>query len=153
MRTIGTAITLVCGILVIVGVFLPWISESTSILGFTVSFSKSGWSIIDASGWDISDFVLSDNIHALLVLIGGIVMTVCVLPALILSTLPVVRIATVLLGIVASLAALVAIGGAAWFIVDMMNSDAGSYIGYGIYLSAAAAFVGLILGSVCVARI
>ena len=153
MRAIGSGVTLVCGVLIIVGVFLPWISESTSILGLTISVSKSGWSIIDASSWDISAFVLSDNMHALLVLIGGVVMTVCALTALILSTLPVVRIATVLLGILASLVALVAIGGAAWFIVDMMNSDAGSYIGYGVYLSAAAAVVGLIFGSVFVARI
>ena len=70
MRAIGSGVTLVCGVLIIVGVFLPWISESTSILGLTISVSKSGWSIIDASSWDISAFVLSDNMHALLVLIA-----------------------------------------------------------------------------------
>ena len=153
MRTIGAALTLVCGILVIVGVFLPWISGSVSVLGIPLSFSWSGWDIIDASGWDIAELVSPTNVHALLVLIGGIIMAVCAFPAIILSTLPVARLAIFPLGVLTSLAAIVAIGGVAWFVIDMVSNDAGSYIGYGVYLSAAAAFTGLIFGGVFVARI
>jgi hypothetical protein len=53
------------------------------------------------------------------------------------------------LGVTISLAALVAIGGLAWFLVDMSTVDNWSdYIGAGVYVCGAGAVLGLVCGIV-----
>jgi hypothetical protein len=160
VRTVALVVTLICGIVVSVGVFLPWVSGTASLWGHSVSFSLNGLEIMDIGrpfagfrGWYIEEFVLPINIYDLLVLVGGIVMAVCAFPAMIISSLGKAgRMALILLGIVAALAAITALGGAIWFIVDMMNADARDYIGYGVYMSASAALLGLIFGAVMTSK-
>ncbi len=153
MRMVALVIALICGIAVLVGVFLPWASASFSILGFPISISLTGWEIMDTSSWDISEFVLPNNIYAMLALIGGIVISICAFAAMIISGVgKAARPAIMPLGIVLSLAALTAIGGSVWFVVDMMNADAGDYIGYGVYVSAGAALLALISGAIAMKK-
>lgn len=145
MRAVGAVITLICGIAVLVGTFLPWLSKS--ILGFTIS--RSGWDIVDTSGFDLAELIIPDNTHALLVFIGGIVMVACALTAVIISGMgKSARPAIIPLGIVASLAALAAFGGSVWFIIDIMDKDLADFMSYGLYMSAGAALLGTIFGTI-----
>lgn len=153
MRMVALVVALICGIAVLVGVFLPWASASFSMLGFPISLSLTGWEILDTSVWDISEFVLPNNIYALLTLIGGIVISICAFACMMISGVSkAAQPAIIPLGIVLSLAALAAIGGSVWFVVDMINVDAGDYIGYGVYVTAGAALLGLISGAIVTLR-
>jgi hypothetical protein len=148
MKIVAVIIALLCGIAVLVGIFLPWAEASGSILGVHFSLSVSGLDVISTSGWDISDFALSDNLHAILVLIGAAIMIVCALPALFLSMSSRGGKATVKpFGILISLGAVVAISGLAWFFVDMSSVDNWTdYVGYGTYICGGGAVLGLIFG-------
>jgi hypothetical protein len=137
MRIAGPVITLACGIAVLVGVFLPWLS--VSMWGITVSLS----------GWDAIQVGISDAPEPFVVLIGGILMIACALPAFIVSLATkgakgVVR----ALGIVASIAALIAIGGGLWAIIPAISDGIAELIGYGLYICIAAAVLGLGFGIV-----
>jgi hypothetical protein len=149
MKIVAVIIALLCGIAVLVGIFLPWAEASGSILGVHFSLSVSGLDVISTSGWDISDFALSDNLHAILVLIGAAIMIVCALPALFLSMSSRGGKATVKpFGILISLGAVVAISGLAWFFVDMSSVDNWTdYVGYGTYICGGGAVLGLIFGA------
>ena len=134
MRIAGSIITLICGIGVLVGVFLPWMSVP-------------GWGSV--SGWDV---VSLGEIEGYLVLGGGALMALCALPAFIVSVASKGgKAAVITLSIFATLAALVAVGGAIWFIVEMLTEGGGSFIGYGLYVSAGAAVLGFIFGIVTAA--
>jgi hypothetical protein len=149
MKIVAVIIALLCGIAVLVGIFLPWAEASGSILGVHFSLSVSGLDVISTSGWDISDFALSDNLHAILVLIGAAIMIVCALPALFLSMSSRGGKATVKpFGILISLGAVVAISGLAWFFVDMSSVDNWTdYVGYGTYICGGGSVLGLIFGA------
>jgi hypothetical protein len=149
MKIAAVIIALLCGIAVLVGIFLPWGEVSGSVLGVDWSISATGMDIISSSGWDISDMALSDNLHAMLVMIGAAIMIVCALPALFLAASSGGgKAAVTAFGILISLGAIVAIGGLAWFFVDMSSVDNWTdYIGYGVYICGGGAVLGLIFGA------
>ena len=140
MRIAGSIITLICGIGVLVGVFLPWASAYDPYYGWV---SVSGWTLASAGG-----------IQAYLALGGGLVMTLCALPAFIVSLATRRgKAAVVTLSIFAILAALLAAGGAIWGIADLLITGGGYGVslGYGLYVSAGAAVLGFIFGIVTAA--
>jgi hypothetical protein len=144
MRTVGAVITLICGIAVLVGAFLPWLS--TSLLGFTITISGMKVS-------EIADFFGKSIPEPYLVLIGGGVMIVAALIVLIVSlSVKGGRAATVPFGIIASLAATAALVGGIWFIIDVVNEESLDILGYGVYLSAGAALLGTIFGTIMTSK-
>ena len=152
MRLVAVIIALLCGTAVLAGIFLPW-GEGEGSLGF-FSFSVTGLNIISSSGWDISDFALSDNLHAVMVLIGAAIMIVCALPALFLAASSGGgRVAVIPLGILIVFGAIIAIGGLIWFFVDMSSVDSWTdYVGYGTYVCGGGAVLGLIFGALASAK-
>ena len=130
MRVAGSIITLICAIGVLVGVFLPWIS--------VYGYSISGWDVVSLGG-----------IEGYLALGGGALMTICALPAFIVSVASKGgKGAVVTLGVFATIAALVAAGGAIWALVEILTEGGGSTIGYGLYISIGAPVLGFIFGIV-----
>ena len=169
MRIAGSIITLICGIVVVVGVFLlAWMNMCEQ--------SWLGYQCLASSGWDmtslkaifadegISSYMLAslgyniDMYGVYLVLGGGALMAVCALPAFIVSLATKGGKAAVLtLSILAIVGALVAIGGCVWYIISALDvieltSLGGSFLGidsdctiyYGFYITAAAAVLGLV---------
>jgi hypothetical protein len=110
--------------------------------------------VISSSGWDISDIALSDNLHAILVMIGAAIMLVCALPALFFSASSGGGKAAVKpLGILVSLGAAVAIGGLIWFLIDISSVENWTdYVGYGAYICGGGAVLGLIFGALSSAK-
>ena len=139
MRVAGSTVALVCGIVVLIGVFLPWAS------GF-VLWPSTAW----LSGWDgIKDYGLNNATEACLVLIGSILMIGCALPAVIVSLASKKAQGAVLaLGIVASVGAALAIGGALWALVPVVSEGLVEFLNYGLYISLATAVLGLMFGVV-----
>jgi hypothetical protein len=131
MRLAGPIILLVCGVIALVGVFLPWVGDVLSI-----------------SGWEaISDFGINDATEPFLVFSGSILLLVFGLPAVIVSANPEGSQRVLLsLCILASLGAALGIGGASWFLSGAINNDAVELLSYGFYASYAAATLGLIFG-------
>jgi len=120
---------------VLVGVFLPW--TRIPVCGATISV----W------GWDWIEAGLSKAAEPYLVLVGGILMIVCTLPALVVpQATKRARGGVRALGILASIAALLAIGGAIRFAIPFLSDAVPISIGYGVYVSIAAAVLGLIFG-------
>jgi len=154
MKIVAVIMALLCGIAVLVGIFLPWGEVSGSVLGVDWSISATGMDVISSSGWDISDLALSDNLHAILVLVGAAIMIVCALPALFLAASSGgVRVAVIPLGILIALGSVIAIGGLIWFLVDMSSVDKWTdYLGYGTYVCGGGAILGLISGVLASAR-
>ena len=137
MRIAGSIITLICGIVVVVGVFLAWYQYCTSL----------GWgeTCVTVSGWNFGDW--GDWAGTWVVLGGGVLMAVCALPAFIVSLASKGgRAAIVTLGIFAMIGALVAIGGCIWYVVEVLDAIDwfGGSIAYGFYISAAAAVLGFL---------
>jgi hypothetical protein len=151
MKIVAVIIALLCGIAVLAGIFLPWAETSGSILGFfNISYSVTGFDVINVSHWDlITRAALSDNLHAILVMIGAAIMVVCALPALFLSVSSGGGKATVKpFGILISFGAMVAIAGLVWFFIDMSSvKNWTDYVGYGTYICGAGAVLGLIFGA------
>ena len=133
MRIAGSIIALICGIVVIVGVFLTWMD--------------AGWGIT-LSGWDlvsVGNYIGSTFWETYIVLAGGVLMVVFALPAFIVSLAAKGgRAAVITLGIFAIVGGLVATGGCVWFIIDAAVNSAFSYVAYGFYITLAAAIVGFI---------
>jgi hypothetical protein len=154
MKIAAVIIALICGIAVLVGIFLPWAEASGSILGVHWSLSVTGMNVISSSGWDISDLALSDNLHAILVMIGAAIMIVCALPAIFLSASSGGgKAAVTAFGMLISLGAIVAIAGLVWFFVDMSSvKDWTDYVGYGTYICGGGAILGLIFGGLAAAK-
>jgi hypothetical protein len=132
MRIAGSIITLICGIVVIVGVFLTWLDM--------------GWGMT-LSGWDLTSFASylgATSWYTYLALAGGVLMVAFALPAFIVSLAAKGgRAAVITLGIFAIVGALVAIGGCVWAMIDVGASNL-SYVAYGFYITFAAAIVGFI---------
>lgn len=137
----GGILTLVCGILVLVGVFTPWLSiTDVGVL----------------SGWDVANYEVgaASLIEPYLVLGGGSVMIVCVLLALLLSLGGDISGAiSTLLNVLAKIAAALVLIGAVWFIVISLTGKIGEYIGqdyyslgYGSYISIFAGVLAVIFG-------
>ena len=138
MRIAASLITFICGIVVVVGIFLPWVTMSP----FT-GFTGTG------TGWWLRDLMLTGGLmqvdaHTVtLVLIGGILMILFSLPCLIVSiAAPRARAVVMTLGIFAALSSLVAGGGAIWFIATAVTDNAIAALQYGLYVSMAGAVLG-----------
>lgn len=138
MRIAGSVITLICGIVTVVGIFLPWVTMAA----FT-PFTGTG------TGWWLRDLMLAGGLlqvdaHTVtLVLIGGILMIVFSLPCLIVSIAASrARAVVMTLGIFAALSSLVAGGGAIWFIATAVTDNAIASLQYGLYVSMAGAVLG-----------
>ena len=144
MRIAGSVLTLICGIVVLVGVFMTWFSGT------------SGWDIIDVKMLGAIGFhpvcQHLDFYQPLMVLIAGIAVIVFALPSFIVSVVTRGgKAAVVTLSALASVASVVALGGAVWFIIDILidvgpffNMNGLDIIDYGIFISAVAALVGMI---------
>jgi len=133
MRIAASIITVICGIVVVVGVFLAWVE----VCGWGICMSMSGWDAIDMS--------VSDAINVLMMFIGGILMAVFALPAFIVSLASKGgKAAIATLGILSIVAGLVAVGGGVWFMIDAAVNDLFSFVAYGFYIAFAAAIVGFI---------
>lgn len=140
----GGILTLVCGILVLVGVYSPWLripgEELTIVL----------------NGWQVANYELetASFIEPYLVLGGGVTMIVCIVLALLLSLGgDISGSISMVLGILAKIAAVLVAIGAIWFIVISVTGKIGEYIGqeayslgYGGYICIFAATLGLIFG-------
>ena len=132
MRIAGSIITAICGIVVIVAIFLTW-----------VDMGSLGWGTMSA--WNAISASVGDSMDVFLVFLGGILMTVFAIPAFIVSLASKGgRAAIVTLAIFAIVCALLAIGGSAWFLIDAVRYDAFSIVGYGVYIAVAGAILGFI---------
>ena len=135
MKIVGPIILLVCGVIALVGVFLPLMGDGPSI-----------------SGWEaFSNFGIDEAPEPFLVFIGSILLLVFSLHAVVVSANPegsqkVVR----NLCIMASLGAAVGIGGASWFLFEAIDNNAVEILSYGFYASYAAAVLGLIFGIITI---
>lgn len=153
MKKVALGLSLAGAVMLLVGIFLPWIHyQSGSIGGFSVSYSLSGWGIFQNTSW-FDDIVLSglkleSTAHALIVFITSIVMLLCSVIALILPLRSKGENAGgAVFGIVISLTAVLAMGGLIWFLADMSSTDNWSdYIGAGVYVCGAGAVLGLVGG-------
>jgi len=130
MKIMSPIILLICGVIALVGVFLPWV-----IFG---EMSISGWEAI-------SDFGIEGATEPFLVFIGSILVLVSALPAAIVSANPEGSKKVVLsLCILASIGAVLGIGGPSRFLFDAISNDVIEILGYGFYMSYAAAVLALI---------
>ena len=138
MRVAVSILIFICGVVVLVGVFLPWLGDS----------GVSGWDVTEWGNW-AGDAGQEDvyPLYPVLALIGGALMAAWVLAELAISRLGHRSYSvTWPLGAVASLAALTVGGGLVAFVVDALDKDLG--IGYGVYVCAAAAAIGLFLAEI-----
>ena len=135
MKIAGPIILLICGVMALVGVFLPWVGGIVS-------------------GWDaISEYGINDATEPFLVFIGSILLLAFALPALIVSANSEGSQKAVLtLCILASLGAAVGISGASWLLSDVIKGDGVEFLSYGFYMSYAAAVLGLIFGIIVSVR-
>jgi hypothetical protein len=140
-----TLIVLVCGVIVLVAVFLPWYKGTVSIGdGLTLPPTPSGWEMKAVTSAPI------------LVLACGILMIIWAVLALVLPALFKLGQGSLLsVGIAARSIAVVAIIGAIWYIADTMQSVRSEglttgiqTIGYGVFISIVAAGFGLAFGGV-----
>jgi len=120
----------VCGILIAAGVFLPWVSGGD----------------MDSSGWKaMMDGGVADHPVPLFMLIGGVLAILC--SALVLMGRGNLRTLRVL-EIVSLVGATLAVGPALCSVIP-----AGGDAGYGLFISAAGAVIGVIVGAIAATRI
>ena len=132
MRVVGSVITLICGIVVIAGVFLTWLHSG--------QIAISGWNLTTIDNYFNKTFW-----ETYLVLTGGILTAAFALLALIISLAAKGgRAAVVTFGILAIVGSLVAVGGGVWCLVDAARDHLSSYVAYGFYITFAAAIIGFI---------
>jgi hypothetical protein len=140
MRIAGSIIAAICGIVVIVSIFLPWFDMGIGSMG-----QMSAWDGIDASVGDFRYF--------LLVMIGGILMAVFGISAFIVSLASKGgRAAVLTLGLFALVGAFLAIGGSVWFLVDYFadptwaqwGMSAWDFLGYGVWIALVGSIIGFI---------
>ena len=131
MRIAGPIVLLVCGILALVGLFLPW--ASISMFGFTVS--ASGWDGMMA--WE-----------PLLVLIGSILLLACSITALVLGIVRKARGVVIGMGITSVIAAIMVIAGPVYVLIDVATDQFADFsmLGVGVFLCIAAAIIAFIFG-------
>ena len=153
MKKFATGLALLCAAALLAGIFLPWIHyQSGSIGGFSISYSLSGWGVFhNTSRFDnivLSALKLDSNTHALIVFIAAIIMLLCSLAAFVLSLKSKGdNSGIVAFGIIISLAAVAAIAGLVWFVIDMSSAKNWSdYIGTGFYVCSGGAVLGLVGG-------
>jgi hypothetical protein len=131
VKIVGPIILLFCGVIALVGIFLPWVGDG----------------VISLSGWEaFSNFGIDKVTEPFLVFIGSILVLVFSLPAFIFSVNPGGSQLVRNLCILASIGAAVGIGGASWFLIEVINEDLVEILSYGFYVSYAAAALGFVFG-------
>jgi len=133
-----------CGVVALAGVFMPWMSASAGGVTSTIS------------GWDLTRFNLigMSNIEPFLVLAGGIAMIICGMLLVVGASLSVTfsipyakaRKLFYTVGALIYISGAIALGGALWFAILAVGDIGTGSIGYGIYISVAAAVIGAIIG-------
>jgi len=137
IKGVGVVALLICGIMVVIGVFLPWF----------------GSDFISVSGWLGISLSVGDALNAFLVFIGGILILMFALPAFILSLIAESnRKAIITLVKITIAGALCSLGGSIWLIVDAVRAGDFKEISYGFWISTVAAVIGLVASIVTVAR-
>jgi hypothetical protein len=142
MRIAGSLITLVCGIVAIAGVFMPWATLAPGTKPPVAPIIPTGWKFIDLiQGPPL--FLQIDMFPLLLAFIGSILIIVFSLPALIISiSVRRSRAPVMTMGILAALAAVVAAAGAFWFMTQASTDNAIAALQYGMYMTMAGAVLG-----------
>jgi hypothetical protein len=143
-RIVGPLITLASGTVMLLGVFLPWISQSAG--GVTSSIS----------GWALTRFDLTgaSNPEPLLVMAGSILMILC---GILLSSTDIsiikARTSTLsarnvfwALGAIVYTGGALSVSGTLWFVIPATGDIGTGSIGYGVYILLAASIVGVIFG-------
>lgn len=153
MRIAGFAIVLACGVMSLIGLFLPWISKSI----FFLSSSMSGYGLTDFGMTNV-EFTFS-FIEPYLVIAGSMLVIFCALPALINAIVnKSERRLTRVLSIGIAFGSLLSLIGILWFVARHATSSeswAGYGMAYGFYLSTAGTIIALIIGiymSICIHR-
>ena len=160
MRALGPFLTLICGVLVLVGLFLPWfqVTETSLVDGQFISLTlgASGWNFIHHGGGGFGDlygYLLSmvfSPAAEWLVLVGSILMIVSAMVAFSTYLLTKqLKLTAIFLGVIASVGALLAIIGTLKYIIGDMDvlslCPLGRNVtGKGVYISAVFAFLGII---------
>ena len=142
---LGAATLLAFGILVIVGVFLPWISGSVNLFGGSFAGDISGWELTISVGAEEVPGVLFATVGASFIVIFA---WLSLLLALTVGRKSMVR----YLFIFSVIINLLTIGGFIWFLIDVVSENAFSIIKFGFYLSGGAAIAGFIFGIVAFIR-
>ena len=136
MRTI---ITFVCGVVVVVGVFLTWFDGVPSV----EVAASSGWNMVGTTAAPI------------LVLVGGILMVVGGVVAFLLSlSVAEVETALTVIGFAVRTVAVIAVIGIIWYVADITSEYGGEgglssgfgLLGYGVWISFVFAGLGLAFG-------
>jgi len=143
MRIAGSLITLVCGIVAIAGVFMPWATLTPGIPRPPgTPIVPTGWQFIDLTQ-AMPPFLQIDMLPLLLAFIGSILIIVFSLPSLIISiSVRGARAPVITMGILASLAASVTAVGAFWFLTRASTDNAIAALQYGLYMTMAGAVLG-----------
>ena len=133
MRKLTSILILVCGILVVAGIFLPWVSGGD----------------MDSSGWkEMTNGVMGGidkNPVPLFMLIGGVLAILC--SALVLMGRGNLRTLRVL-EIISLVGATLAAGPVLCRLIPDVDN-----VGYGLYISTAGAVIGVIVGAIAATRI
>ena len=130
MKMVNSIILLICGVIGLVGIFLPWASDGV--------FSISGWETF--SNWGVNEATQS-----FLVFIGSILVIIFSIPVVVVSANPWgLHKLIVVLCIFTSIGAALGIGGASWLLSNAINAGAIGLASYGFYISYAAAVLALL---------
>jgi len=142
---LGATTLLACGIIVIIGVFLPWISGSVYVFGLSFSGDVSGWELVISVGAEEVPGVLVAAIGAgLIVLLAWL----SLLLALTSGRKGILR----YLFFFSVIINLLILGGFMWFLLELVNDGVFPSIGLGFYLTGGAAAVGFIFGTIAFIR-
>jgi hypothetical protein len=137
---LGAVVLLLCGVIAILGVFLPWMGESTDIFGVSFSANVSGWDAVQLAG-------IEEVPEVLLVIIGAGLMILLAVPALALAvTSDSLRNSARYFIFATSMTTLLVIGGVLWFLIEAISSDYIAFASFGVYLSGGAALIGFLFG-------
>jgi len=160
-RMVFPAITLLCGMMVVAGVFLQWFHISKSMLVFTLSYSASGWELALHKSLLLKVFTYFSGRtfpQPYFMLGGGIFLIACAVCAFVIPLIKKewLNITAKVQSIVIVIAALYSFCIAMWFlayIIGLSNYLRDSNIsvdslgfGYGFYISTSFSFLALIAG-------
>jgi len=131
MKIASPIILIFCGIIALVGVFLPWASSIT------------GWEAFMEYGLSTE----ADTVQVFLVFIGSILLLITAIPVAFVSANPESsKRIVMILSILASIGAAVGVAGASWFLSSAIRWESIEFLEYGYYMSFGATVLALIFG-------
>ena len=166
-RIVFPAITLLCGIMVVTGVFLSWFHIAKSVLGFTLSYSGSGWEMALHHSLLLETFTYFSGRtfpQPYFMLGGGIFLIACAVCAFMIPLVKMkwLKITCILQSIATAIAALFSFSIAMWFLSYIIGlsdyiKDSGISVnsfgyGYGFYISTAFSSLALIAGIIAIVK-